>query len=488
MKRHLLLTICSLLLVLVVKGQNYQTVNPEVISSFVDENNHLSFIRIDSTGYENSLILYPFSVNQFLFDNCFSPRAGSWIGSEIIIKDNGYNIFLNHQQDSVKINTLAMEGDSWIAYGKPGQMHIVASIIEHDVAEFLGLTDSVKVIGFQVNDSDGAPLESEINEMQVKISKNHGFIQTLNFYRFPEPNSFYDTPTELIVAGLSEPETGVQNFTWYDAHDFQPGDVLHVLRKDGTWIGEEDGYFQITETRKVYEYLERSDHNDSIVLTYFLTKLVMKPWLDSVAFYTDTLQEVIKPNPGFDKLPGEPDFQPDYYGNETIYSFSNMITGEHLNKTFENKWYEELDIGCWVEMHYDGIPQSWHYIKGLGGPYYPYQALFGSMLKKEPVYYEKNGETWGTPLDMTNVHDISIPEYVKVYPNPVREILTVNIDHSGYEGFTLRLIDSTGRLVKSKDLEPGENSLKVSHIIPGLYFLTISNSRGILEARKILVQ
>jgi hypothetical protein len=488
MKRHLLLAFCSLLLVLAVKGQNYQTVNPEVISSFVDENNYVSFIRIDSTGYENSLILYPFSVNQLLYIHCYSPRAGSWIGSEIIIGDNGYNIFLNHQQDSVKINTLAVEGESWIAYGQTGQMHIVASVIEHGIEEFLGLTDSVKVIGFQVNDSEGEPMESEINEMQVKISKNHGLIQTLNFYYFPVHNLYYNILTELTAAGLSEPETGVQNFTWFDVHDFQPGDVLHVLRKDGIWIGQEDGYFQTTETRKVYEYLERSDNNDSIVFTYFLTKLVMKPWLDSIAFYTDTLQKVIKPNPDFDKLPGEPVFELDYYGNENVYSFFRMIKDEHLKKTFPNEWFEIQDAECWTLMIYDGIPQSWYYMKGLGGPYYPYQALFGYLYERELVFYEKNGETWGTPLDMTNVHEISIPEYVKVYPNPASEILTVRIDHYGSEGYTFRLFDTNSRLVKTREMQPGDNLVNISHLTPGLYFLTISNRQGILDAKKILVQ
>ncbi len=488
MKRQLLLAFCSLLMVLVVKGQNYQTVNPDVISSFLNENNYVSFIRIDSTGYENSLILYPFSVNQMLFDNCFSPRAGSWIGSEIIIDDNGYNIFLNHQQDSVKINTLAVEGEAWIAYGHPGQLHIVASVIEHGIEEFLGLTDSVKVIAFQTYNSDGEPAELEVNDLQVKISKNYGFVKTLSFYYFPEMNSLYGLLTELTLAGLSEPETGVQNFTWFDVHDFQPGDVLHVLRNDGTWIGEEDGYFQITETRKVYEYLERNDYNDSIEYIYSLTQMVLKPWNDSIEVTEDTVSEVIKPYPGFDKLPGEPIFEEYSQDNITTYEYFTMTAGEHLIKTFSNYWFESSGEDCWIFMHYDGVPLTTYYMKGLGGPYYPYHALFGSLLHQEPVYYEKGSESWGVPLDLTNVHEIPIPEYVKVYPNPVREILTVRIDHHGSEGYMLRLFDTNSRLVKTREMQPGDNVLNVSHLTPGLYFMTISNREGIMQARKILVQ
>lgn len=488
MKRQLLLAFCSLLMVLVVKGQNYQTVNPDVISSFLNENNYVSFIRIDSTGYENSLILYPFSVNQMLFDNCFSPRAGSWIGSEIIIDDNGYNIFLNHQQDSVKINTLAVEGESWIAYGHPGQLHIVASVIEHGIEEFLGLTDSVKVIAFQTYNSDGEPAELEVNDMQVKISKNYGFVKTLSFYYFPEMNSLYGLLTELTLAGLSEPETGVQNFTWFDVHDFQPGDVLHVLRNDGTWIGEEDGYFQITETRKAIQYLERFDYSDSIRYVYTITQRIHKQWLDSIAVYTDTLSKIIAPYPEFDKLPEEPIY--DYFSNGDLssYYYHRMKAGEHLEKVFFNYWFEYHENDCWFMMHYDGIPHTIYYMNGLGGPYYPYQALFGSLLHQELVYYEKNGESWGTPLDVTSIENVLLPDQVRVFPNPVKDILNVSISRNDPAGFTIRLFDMNSRLVKSKELQSGDNVLNISHLTPGLYFLIISNRQGIQEARKILVQ
>ncbi len=488
MKRHLLLTFCSLLLVLAVKGQNYQTVNPDVISSFVDEKNHVSFIRIDSTVYDNGLVLYPFTVNQWLGNHCFSPNAGSWAGSEIIIKDNGYNIFINHAQDSVKINTLAPEGDSWIAYGQTGQLHIVAAVVEHGVMEFLGLTDSVKVIEFQAYDTEGGFIENEINGMQVKISKNYGFVKTLNFYNFPEMNSYADTITELTLAGLSEPETGVQNFTWFGVHDFLPGDVLHILRQDGTWIGEEDGHFQITETRKAIQYLERFDYNDSIGYVYKITQRIHKQWIDSITVIEDTITKVIKPNPGFDKLPEEPIF--DDFSNDDLsaYYYHRMKGGEHLKKMFFNYWFTNSDNDCWSPEHYDGVPHTTYYMNGLGGPYYPYQALFGSLLQQELVYYEKDGESWGTPLDVTNIKSVHLPGLIRVYPNPVKDILNVNIDLDYPVGFTIRLFDMNSRLVKSKELQPGDNVLNVSHLTPGLYFLIISNIQGVLEARKVLVQ
>ena len=490
MKRHLLLAFCCILLTFMVKGQNYQTVYPDRIVSFVDEENYYSFVRIDSTGYDNGLILYPFSVNHWLYDYCFSPTAGSWIGTEILIMENGYNIFLNHESDSIKINTLASDGESWLAYEKTDEMQIIATITEHDVMNFLGLTDSVKVIEFQAYDMEGGSIENEINEMQVKISKNYGFIQTLNFYYFSSSNSWYHNITrkELVLAGLTEPDAGVQNFTWFDVHDFQSGDVLHVLRKDGTWIGEEDGYFQITETRKVYQYLERTDYNDSIEYIYSLTQMVLKPWIDSIEVIEDTITEVIKPYPGFDKLPGEPIFEEYSQDNITTYEYFTMTAGEHLIKTFSNYWFQFSGEDCWTLMHYDGIPLTTYYIKGLGGPYYPYHALFGSLLHQEPVYYEKGGESWGVPIDVTNVQDIQVVENIKIYPNPAKDVLTVNIAHAGSGSYTLRLYDTNSRLINTKELQPGDNVLNVSHLTPGLYFLIISNRLGTLEARKILVQ
>ena len=265
-------------------------------------------------------------------------------------------------------------------------------------------------------------------------------------------------------------------------------DVLHVLRKDGTWIGEEDGFFQITETRKVYQYLERTDYNDSIEYIYSLTQMVLKPWIDSIEVIEDTITEVIKPYPGFDKLPGEPIFEEYSQDNITTYEYFTMTAGEHLIKTFSNYWFQFSGEDCWTLMHYDGIPLTTYYIKGLGGPYYPYHALSGSLLHQEPVYYEKGGESWGVPIDVTNVQDIQVVENIKIYPNPAKDVLTVNIAHAGSGSYTLRLYDTNSRLINTKELQPGDNVLNVSHLTPGLYFLIISNRLGTLEARKILVQ
>jgi len=51
-----------------------------------------------------------------------------------------------------------------------------------------------------------------------------------------------------------------------------------------------------------------------------------------------------------------------------------------------------------------------------------------------------------------------------------------------------QLFLANSRLVKTKVLQAGNNEVDISHLTPGLYFLTISNRQGFLDAKKNLVQ
>jgi len=84
------------LLITNLSAQNYRTVNPERTGFFIDENDYIISLRIDSVVVNgNDTIYYPFKNIQEIAEECFSPYAPSWIGEKIIIKDNNYNVFFN---------------------------------------------------------------------------------------------------------------------------------------------------------------------------------------------------------------------------------------------------------------------------------------------------------------------------------------------------------------------------------------------------------
>ncbi len=491
MRKQIFTLVSLMFFTLLAAGQNYQTVYPDKENCFLMENNNVICLRIDSVSEGTTTILHPSRVSLNTGDECFSPFAGSWIGKEIEIKDNGENVFINHADEPVIINTQATLGNEWVAYEVPGQLQIKATVVAHDMMDFLELSDSVKTFAFQAYNAGGEPVEMDVNEMQVQISKHYGWVQPLSFYFFPAHQQWYPEINlqELSLAGLSEPQMGIKNLTWFEVFDFQPGDVLHVLEEDGEWEGEADGYFQITETRVIYEYLSRSDYDgDSIEYSYARSRRIHLLWMDSIAVMHDTLTLSITPNPGFDQLPLTAVPHSEFGEELDHYFYYELHMGEFYQKADVFNVIEHFSNTCWHILPSWRLPPVNYYYQGLGGPYYPQVSMWAGLVSRELVYYEKDGETWGTPLDVSSVEKYTKPNLVKIFPNPVRESFTVTIDPSLSGEFLLSLVDVNSRSVLQQKVPSGATSINVAHLPPGIYFCIVSGKPGIIQSHKLLVR
>ncbi len=491
--RVILLVVTSLLLFsLPGTGQNYQTVYPQEEKCFINKDDNFLCLRIDSVLDGATTILYPSRINLNTFDECYSPVAGSWIAKAIEINDNGENVFINYAGDAVMINTLASLDEEWVVYEVPGNMQIRATLVAHELMDFMELTDSVKTIAFQAYDSEGEPLEMDVNEMTVKVSKHYGWVQALSFYFFPDFQALWYGPNmgldELYLAGLSEPQVGVQNLMWFDVYDFQPGDVMHVIEENGYWVGQEDGYFQTTETRSVFEYIDRIDHVDSIEYCYVLNQCILQLWTDSISVSSDTLNVIINPNPFFDQLPYTAVPYNDDSEVPEYYTYFEMNMGEFYQKLDHSFVFEQLDSSCWQMMTGWSLPSVKYYYEALGGPFYPREAAFGQLVRRELAYYEKDGISWGTPLDVTDVEDYTVEAFLSIFPNPAQDFFTVSIAKSFHDKLSLRLMDVNNRSVHYQKVQSGNNIINVSHLKAGIYFCIIINERGVVYSRKLIIQ
>lgn len=274
------------------------------------------------------------------------------------------NIFFNMNNDTIRFNTKALLNDKWMVFSIIDSLQIEATIINYDTMSFMGLRDSVKTIGFQVYDESMNPLDYDINDMHIQISKTSGFLQVFNFSLFP--NLQVDYPTEELeeyyLIGLSNPQVGIQNLTWFQVNDFQVGDELHVLDESSHWAGYTTGY-AITN-KAIYKYFERTDYEDSIVYFYSREQSINTIWEgDSTTFKynNDTIKSIITSNKYFDQLPGEPVI----IDNETYQYYMN--NGTNLSKS--NPWQYETFFfsgdSCWDIFIADGCLYCTKYIKGL---------------------------------------------------------------------------------------------------------------------------
>ncbi len=79
------------------------------------------------------------------------------------------------------------------------------------------------------------------------------------------------------------------------------------------------------------------------------------------------------------------------------------------------------------------------------------------------------------PACISATHD-QVPTHIKIFPNPVTEYLQFEIDFQISE---VDILDLHGHeLINADNVNPGKNSLDVSNLLPGIYFLQMKGING----------
>jgi len=484
MKKRYLFFIFLLSLVFQVLSQNYQTVNSGRTVSFKNQLNDVRFLRIDSTAFETDSLLIPFrGFQEIEYMMCYTIEGAHWIGKEILIQDNGWNLFATAEDEAVHINTAAARGESWTAFERPGELIINAGVISHDTVTFLGIQDSVKTVGFQAYDHLMQAITHPVNAMTIALSKDHGLVRTLNFSLFPDIIQYigndWDGLQEFEISGLSDPMLGTQNLTWMEVHDFQPGDEIHVY-----YYAYLIPNFTTEIQQSIHKYIERSDFNDSV--TYEVERIKSRFFENyqgsTFEFVHDTISETFGPDQNFDKLPGETIFD-DEYGA----FYYRMNTSWHQAKIWPSyeSWLFPADDDCWSYLIIDGCLSDHTYFKGLGGPYH-YCMLWGE-IERSLVYYKKGNEEWGTPLVIVGVDEQKISKEVKVYPNPARYSINVQLNQADLPA-RLEIFNAMGNLLREFLLTEVSQLISLQQLTPGLYLYRIANEKEVLGSGKLMVE
>jgi aminopeptidase YwaD len=87
------------------------------------------------------------------------------------------------------------------------------------------------------------------------------------------------------------------------------------------------------------------------------------------------------------------------------------------------------------------------------------------------------------------VHEIPGKGSIKVYPNPVRDILTVEVDASENNKFNVEVISPIGQKVHHEIIDTYQKStaeINVQHYSPGIYLLRVS-SQGKWITLKVII-
>jgi hypothetical protein len=376
--------------------------------------------------------IHAYNFNEDPYD-CFNLNSDSWIGKKVIIKNNGYNLFITRDSDTVKINTLANLNEQWNLYNFSNGDYINATVILHEPYSFLGVSDSVKTIELQVLDYLNNPIEHELNNKTMKLSKNHGFIEMFNFRDFS--NSTYVLPiTKYTLFAISDSINDLLSVR--DVYDYNIADEFHI--RIGYTISD------AFETKIVIDKYYSADLDTVFyVFDHHRWGYTTPPWPEFY-HYHDTISEnytnldsvIHYGNNITMKLPLEtilPNSSNSYVHNYLMYSDEDLYNGRLVYCNLGQEFSVEQGDSCYHQTIFDsGSWQYYRYIKGCGDVYTNYSIEQGTdcIPCSELVYFKKGDEEWGNSLSIPLYYDVNEDTSdIKIFPNPTSGKISIQAEN-----------------------------------------------------------
>lgn len=86
---------------------------------------------------------------------------------------------------------------------------------------------------------------------------------------------------------------------------------------------------------------------------------------------------------------------------------------------------------------------------------------------------------------ITSISEINYNDGFTFYPNPVNDLLKIEICNEFSQKVEIQLFDNTGRLILTKNLQGLKHVLYMGNLNPGLYFLKIYNEKNVIITKQI---
>lgn len=478
MKPYILLLVC-LVCSAMCGAQNYKCVRYGDTAYFINIDGYLRGMRIDEVvpyGGGDTLLV-PFSTQRHVLPGSgLDATNGSWLGSRIMDRHDGFFTFNTIWNDTVYVQTQAMPGDTWDFYNDGVGRSYKATVTSIDTMTVMGVLDSIKTIvinayvGGVINPSD------TVNGFEMILSKDHGFVQAFDLYCFPYRAS---------------PVSG-----WYS--DFYQDRIGSVTKSKMRFVRTE---FHVPTKMEVYDFNE----GDVFVTSgYTYNEIPELNWLTYDSIMSRTIVDAWhvrykifrKENWTTTYHPwGEPAIIYHSYSTDTLINefdtskLFEMLKMPEENPTMPLVWhYRPTDSGnCFKSAYY-----KWDVVVTFeGGPYYAEykqgfeQISYGTHTPPRPedigyhsteqavlVFSVKSGVPCGVRTEPNGVEEVSLqPAQIHIYPNPAQDELYVSAERAIGD---MSITDMAGRVLYRAEQLPAESRINVSGFAPGVYLLRVN--------------
>lgn len=401
----------------------------------------------------------------------------AFIGAKVCQTDSTARLYFTDVGDTtyLEIRTLAPVNQPWPAnIPGPGENQIWGEVKQLQEDSFLGLTDSVKYIYFfTINNTGGETLLPAPNR-PLKVSRQYGLVGAFWLHDFPIGYFFNTNSGVLTIAGMSNPQLGIQDTRLDEVFNLQMGDELHIYTKQ-TVPANQGYYFEYTYLKATITGVSVNAITQVLQYQYMGPQLITRDGPQAPAedtLYdpmTEGVWEYYLPDLEFlNQQPGSVFVQSDFVGTISVRN------SELCDRTAKYVAYPLEDFnqdGCLGQL-LDGS-ESASYIDGLGGPYYNSFGFAGER-KRLLQYYRKGADMCGTPFDFSSVTSVSAPTAIDVTlgPNPTSGPVTIHLPIGS--SFELALFDAYGRKIKAQNDAGGTVFWDLTGMPAGVYYLRVA--------------
>ncbi len=452
-------------------------------------------IRIDSVFYSGDTAWY-FNFrtlrNSGNFE-CYLNGKPSWLGKYVIVCPDGDNLFFNKNNDTIRIKTAALAGESWECFRYSNGNYIESTLGLVSVESFLGITDSVKTFTFQLKNSGGNNISHPINQEVLKISKEYGMVRALNFYLYPDLNEsgvLYEYFGSYDLIGISNPYIGFQNLTWSETFNYNIGDEIHSLLyyfSNPPW--------NANSTEKIVRVLDKYLYPMGDTVAYSVevcTRNTIETGTNLiVTSHHDTSVMVIPlENSFFDVLPDEPAFYP---GAGDMQFLMNGIFQSGLQmKIVPVDYIFIASDSCYGQLMIDGVPDE-YYIAGIGGPYWEAAGFVNIFNYHKLMYYKKGDTEWGTPYNcdsllLSEKEVIKADSEISLFPNPANESFFIEVNNPENLPAKLIVTDLVGNIVIAEQIARFKTEVNCRNLLSGMYLYQLVLKTEKITSGKVIVQ
>lgn len=118
---------------------------------------------------------------------------------------------------------------------------------------------------------------------------------------------------------------------------------------------------------------------------------------------------------------------------------------------------------------------------------------YGYFYNNDSIYVRMNSiggyydEYYGKKI-ITDINELNLNDNLKIYPNPVSSILTIELTNTNlwYKQSRVTIKNSLGQVIKTEELNNKQQQMDVGKLPNGIYFIEVTTAKGILS-KKIIV-